>query len=40
MPMHLRLRDNRKGAMVLNKQGGKSPWRVSCEVGIWRVSGS
>ena len=33
MPMHLRLRDNRKGAMVLNKQGGKSPWRVSCEVG-------
>ena len=33
MPMHLRLRDNRRGAMVLNKQGGKSPWRVSCEVG-------
>ena len=29
MPMHLRLRDNRKGAMVLNKQ-----WR---QVSVARV---
>ena len=33
MPMHLRLKDNRQGAMVLSERGGKSPWRVSCEVG-------
>jgi len=33
IPMHLRLKDNRQGAMVLSERGGKSPWRVSCEVG-------
>ena len=40
MPMHLRLRDNRKGAMVLNSRAASLPGACPVKLGIWRGSGS